>query len=120
MLKAILAGMLAVALSTVPAIARTAPEPSVAEGEVRIFGLPIFTSDNVQIGAVAETGTDDDGHMMLLAEIDSVLGMGSRIVAIPVELIVLRTGRVDLFLTAAEVRDALSSGEDHWDQASTN
>ena len=111
MLNAILAGMLAFALSAAPTTARAAPEAPIAK-EARLYGFPIFTSDGVQIGAVAETGTDDDGLMVLLAEIEKPLGLGTQTIAVPVELIVLKTDRIELYLTATEVRERLSSAED--------
>src|SRR6478752_7283191 len=111
MWNAILAGMLAFALSALPAIARASPDLPTTKGEVRLYGLPIFTSDGVQIGTVAETGTDDDGHLVLLAELEQPLGIGTQTVAIPVELTVLHTDRIGLLLTVTEVRERLSSAE---------
>ena len=118
MWNAILAGMLAFALSALPAIARASPDLPTTKGEVRLYGLPIFTSDGVQFGAVAETGTDDDGRLVLLAEVEQPLGIGTQTVAIPVELIVLHTDRIDLLLTVTEVRERLSSAEADGDQRS--
>src|SRR5882757_10982518 len=111
MLNLILAGMLAFALGVAPAFARAAPEVPSTRGEARLYGLPIFTSDGVQVGAVAETGTDDDGDMVLLAVLASPLGGGTQNVAIPLELIVLRANRIDLLLTATEVRERLAGAE---------
>ena len=111
MWNAIVTGVLAIALSAVPAIARAAPELPSANAEARLYGLPIFTSDGLRIGAVAETGTDDDGYMVLLAELEGTISMGPQIVAIPLELIFLRADRIDLFLTATEVRERLSAAK---------
>jgi hypothetical protein len=111
MWNSIVAGMLAVALSAVPAIARTAPELPSANAEARLYGLPIFTSDGLRIGAVAETATADDGYMVLLAELEGTVSMGPQMVAIPLELILLRADRIDLFLTATEVRERLSAAK---------
>ena len=111
MWKAILAGMLACGLSGAPAIARASLEVPTAQGEVRLYGLPIFTSDGVEIGAVAETGTDEDGHLVLLAEISMPPGVGAQLVAVPLDLIALRTDRINLSLTLTEVRKTLASAE---------
>jgi hypothetical protein len=112
MWNSIVAGMLAVALSAVPTIARAAPELPSANAEARLYGLPIFTSDGLRIGAVAETGTDDDGYMvLLLAELEGTISTGPQIVAIPLELILLRADRIDLFLSETEVRERLSAAK---------
>jgi hypothetical protein len=111
MWNAILAGFFAFALS-VAAIARAAPEAPIAKQETQLYGLPIFTSDGVRVGVVAETGTDNDGRLVLLSELERPLGIGMQIVAIPLELIVIHADRVDLFLTAAEVRERLSKAAD--------
>ena len=111
MWNAIVAGMLAVALTAVPTVARAAPELPSANAAARLYGLPIFSSDGLQIGAVAETGTDDDGYMVLLAQLEGTINTDPQIVAIPLELILLRADRIDLFLTATEVRERLSTAK---------
>jgi hypothetical protein len=108
MWNAIRAGVLVLAVSVVPGIARAAPAEPVVKDDIQPCALPIFTSDGVQIGEVAETGTDEDGHLVFLAELAKPLGIGTEIVAIPLELIVLRKDRVNLVLTATEVRQRLS------------
>jgi sporulation protein YlmC with PRC-barrel domain len=111
MWNAIFAGLLACALSA-PAIARAAPGAPIAKEETQLYGLPIFTSDGVRVGAVAETGTDNGGRLVLLSELERPLGIGMQIVAIPLDLIVIHADRIDLFLTATEVRERLSKAAD--------
>ena len=103
------AGMLALALAPLPAAARAAPDLRDAAPQARLYGLPIYTSDGVEIGAVTATGTDEDGHTVLLAEIGMPLGIGTQTVAIPLDLIALRGNWIDLSLTATEVRQTLSN-----------
>jgi PRC-barrel domain protein len=107
MWKAILAGVLVFAVSVVPDMARAAPAEPIVKEDVQLYGLPIFTSDGVQIGAVAETGTDDNGHLVLLAELANPLGIGTETVAIPLELIMLHNDRINLLLTETEVSQRL-------------
>jgi PRC-barrel domain len=110
MWKAIVgAGMLAFVLGSAPALARPEPERPAAEVTAPLYRLAIFTSDGVEIGAVTDTGTDEDGHTVLLAEIGQPLGFGLETVAIPLDLITLKDNRIDLSLTASEVRDILAS-----------
>jgi hypothetical protein len=105
------AGMLAFVLGSAPALARPEPEPErpAAEATAPLQGLAVFTSDGVEIGAVTDTGTDEDGHTVLLAEIGLTLGFGTETVAIPLDLFTLKDNRIDLSLTASEVRDILAS-----------
>lgn len=103
------AGTLAFLLGSGPALARTEPELPAAEATSPLYGLAIFTSDGVKIGAITDTGTDEDGHTVLLAEIGLPLGFGTETVAIPLDLVVFKDNRIDLSLTATEVSDILAS-----------
>ena len=105
----IAAGILAFALVPAPAFAQTAPELSAAEAPAPLLGLPVFTSDGVEIGAVTDTGTDEEGHLVLLAEVGRPLGIGTETVAIPLNLVALGKDRIDLTLTETEVRDILAA-----------
>jgi len=105
----IAAGILAFALVPAPAFARTAPELSAAEAPAPLLGLPVFTSDGVEIGAVTDTGTDEDGRLVLLAEVGRPLGIGTETVAIPLDLAAFGRDRIDLSLTEREVRDILAA-----------
>ena len=102
--------MLAFSISPAPAFASLAAELPIIRAEATLYGLPIFTTDGVEIGAAAATGTDEDGHTVLLAGIAMPLGIGTQTVAIPLELLALRGDRIDLSLTATEVKERLSSG----------
>jgi hypothetical protein len=108
MWNAIRAGTFIFAVSTLPGIAPAAPAEPIVKGDIQPYGLPIFTSDGVEIGAVAETGTDDDGHLVFLAKLAKPLGIGTETVAVPLELIILHKDRVNVLLTETEVRQRLS------------
>ena len=103
------AAIFALLLGPVPALARTALEPLAAEEAGPLYGIAIFTSDGVKIGTVTDTGTDEDGSTVLLAEIGQPLSIGTETVAIPLDLVALRDNRIDLSLTATEVSDILAS-----------
>ena len=104
-----LAGMLAFTVGSAAA-ARIADVPTGTK-ELRLYGLPIFTSDGVEIGVVSDTGTDEDDRLVLLAEITMPLGIGAQTVAIPLDLIEVKSDRVDLSLTAAQVRETISRAQ---------
>jgi hypothetical protein len=97
-----------VALSGAPTFARfAAAAPNTSEEGQRI-GIPIFTSDGAEIGVVTATGTDEDGHFVLLTELGTALGLNAQTVAIPMELLVVRSDRVDLLLSIEEIRQRLA------------
>ena len=103
------AGMVAFMLGSAPALARPEPELPAAEATAPRYRLAIFTSDGVKIGAITDTGTDEDGHTVLLAEVGLPLGFATETVAIPLDLVVFKDNRIDLSLTATEVSDILAS-----------
>jgi PRC-barrel domain len=118
MWKAILAaGVMAIALGSGPALARPEPELPAAEATAPLYGLAIFTSDGVKIGAVTDTGTDEDGHTVLLTEIALPLGIGTETVAIPLDLVVFGDNRIDLSLTANELSAIVASARRNRDSA---
>jgi hypothetical protein len=102
-------GILAFALGSTPTSARTAHELPAAEAQMPLLGLPVYTSDGVEIGAVTDTGTDEDGRLVLLAEVGRPLGIGTETVASPLDLAAFGRDRIDLSLTEREVRDILAA-----------
>ena len=62
------------------------------------------------MGRVTEVGIDD-GQAILIAEIERPLGIGADPVAIPVEMFARKGDRVELSITAVEVRDRLARPE---------
>ena len=107
MLRALLAGMLAVTLAAMPAAAQTLLEPPAAQVNAALIGLPIFSSDGEELGRATEVGMYD-GEAILIAEIERLLGIGSTLVAIPAHMIELRADRIRLTITASQVRDTLA------------
>jgi hypothetical protein len=56
MWRAIACALIALALGAAPVVAQRAPMVPTADGGVALYALPIFTSDGVDIGAVAAVG----------------------------------------------------------------
>jgi hypothetical protein len=98
MLKMLLAGALAAALTTAPGIAQEKNRRPLAGAHAVLVGLPVFTSDGREIGKVTGMARDQD-EPMLIAEIERRLGIGSRTVAIPIDMFVQRPDRIELTLT---------------------
>lgn len=102
---------LATALTVGPAMSQHRQGPSAAQADNALIGLPIFSSDGEQIGKVVEIGIDDDDQALVVAEIERPLGFGADAVAIPTGMFVQRADRIELTITAAQVRDILAKAE---------
>jgi PRC-barrel domain len=105
--RALLAGTLAIVLATAPAMAQERQQRPAARAATVLIGLPVFSSDGQQIGKVTELGKYD-GQPVLIVEIDRPLGIGPDAVAIPIDMFVQRPDRIELTITADQVRDRLA------------
>ena len=99
---------LVIALAAAPAMAQ---QQRPAKADRALVGLPIFTSEGKEIGKVLATGIDEDDQPVLVAEIERPLGIGADAVAIPTELFVRKSHRIELTITDAEVRDRLAGAK---------
>ncbi|HEY5831829.1 MAG: PRC-barrel domain-containing protein [Hyphomicrobiaceae bacterium] len=110
MLRTLLAaGLLGAALSAAPASAQQSqppPAPS-AQPDSSLVGLPVYSSDGHKLGDVTEVGTFG-GKRMLRAEIGTFLGMGSSPVLIPADMFARKDDRIEVAMSADEVRDTVS------------
>jgi hypothetical protein len=110
MLKMLLAVPIAVVLTALPSDGQQIhPQPR-AGSSVLLVGLPVFTSDGQEIGKVAGWAKHQGEHL-LIAEIERRLATGSQAVAIPIDMFVQRTDRIELFITAQQVGDKLARPE---------
>ena len=93
----------AMPLTVLPALAQQSevqqPEPGTSP-----IGLPIYTSDGEHLGEVVQVISYGD-KPALRAEIGSFLGLGVTTAVIPATMFNRRVDRIELTLTAAEVRD---------------
>jgi hypothetical protein len=99
----------AVVLAAAPAAAQRGDRPAVGRAG-SLVGLSIFSSDGKRIGKILATGVDEDNHAVLIAEIERPLGIGADAVAIPFDMFVRKSNRVELTITAAEVSARISGG----------
>jgi len=83
-------------------------KPPAHKTDRALIGLPVFSSDGRRIGRILAIGIDDDNRAVLVAEIERPLGLGSDAVAIPADMFVRKSNRIDLTITAAEVGDIIS------------
>jgi hypothetical protein len=103
------AGALSVAAATGQAFAQTAP-PQAAPSEQALTGLAVFSSDGQKMGEITHVGTAA-GKQAVRAEIGGFLGLGPRSVIIPADMFVQKPDRIEVSMTAEEVRDTLTRQE---------
>jgi hypothetical protein len=106
--KMLLAVLVAVALTSLPGEGQQMhPQPG-AGSSVLLVGLPVFTSDGQEIGKVIGWAKHQGEHL-LIAEIEQRLGIGSQPLAIPIDMFVQRADRIELTLTAKQVKVRLGA-----------
>ena len=110
---ALVAGSLAMGLAATPATAQNqqppppATQPPAAQEQTNLVGLPVYSTDGQKLGEVTEVGTVG-GRKMLRAEIGAFLGIGPSPVLIPADMFAHKNDRIEVAMTADEVRDTLS------------
>ena len=82
-------------------------ETQAAEPTTTAIGLPIFTSDGEHLGEVVQIISYGD-KPALRAEIGSFLGLGATTAVIPANMFERKPDRIELTMTAAEVRDTVA------------
>jgi ribosomal 30S subunit maturation factor RimM len=106
-MRSVLAAIaLAVTLGTVPASAQQAQSPGTQE-ETALVGLPLYSADGERLGEITQVGMHGE-HKAAQAEIGGFLAMGPKTVIIPLVALEQKAGRVQLGMTAAEIKDMLS------------
>ena len=102
--------VLAVTLVTAPASAQQAQPSSGAQEEIALVGLPLYSADGEKLGEITQVGMHGE-HKAVQAEIGGFLAMGPKTVIIPLVALEQKDGRVELGMTAAEVKDMLSQNQ---------
>lgn len=95
----------AVAALAIPALAQPSP-PAALESDANLVGFAVYSSDGQKLGSVTKVGMVGD-QRAVQAMLDD-LGDGSSDVVIPQALFAQKPDRIELTMTAAEVRDTLS------------
>jgi hypothetical protein len=110
MLKPTLATLtLAIALAVVPASAQQSQPQAIEPGaDTSLVGLPVFSSDGEMLGQVTETVVFG-ARPAVRAEMSAFLGFGSGTVLIDADVFQKKADRIELSMTAAEVKETISS-----------
>ena len=96
---------LAAGLAAAPASAQQSTPP--AQVEVELVGLPVFSSDGHKLGEVTQVGMSAAGPAVQ-AQIGGFLGLGPSTVVIPAASFERKPDRIELPMTAEDVKDRVS------------
>jgi hypothetical protein len=123
MIRPILAaGSIAAALAVLPAMAQQqspsteppAAQPAPPKGEPEggpvdpgLVGLVVYSSDGQRLGEVAEVGMAG-GTPAVRVEMGEFLGLGSSSVIVNAKAIERKQDRVEIAMTAAEIKDTIT------------
>ena len=92
-------------LAAAPVFAQEVPRQ--AQQAVTLVGLPVYSSDGEKIGEVVQVG-QYEGQKAVVAKMEPAIGVGPQGVLIPDGAYTEKSDRIELPLTATEVKDTLS------------
>jgi sporulation protein YlmC with PRC-barrel domain len=92
-----------VCLVAVPAVHA---QTSAQRGTSAVVGMPIYSSDGMEIGQVTNIGKYR-GEKSLIGEVGQMLGFGTRYVLIPKAIATIEKDRVILTITSERVSEML-------------
>ena len=104
------AAIVLLAVAAGPVAAQQAPsvenQPGVGVAPT-LVGLPVYSSDGQRLGQISEVGSSM-GTPAVRAEMEESLGIGARNVIIFAHAFQQKSDRIELAMTAAEVKDTLT------------
>ena len=95
----------AMALSCQPASAQPA-RPDPAQPGTLVVGLPIYSADGEKLGEVTQVGTHE-GQQAVVAQLEPSIGTAAKVL-IPAEMMTQKGDRLELPMTAEEVKKSIS------------
>ena len=104
------AGSIALALVISPVVAQQSPspdQPTAQQIDPSLVGLPVFSSDGLKLGQVAEVGVSG-GEPVVRAELGDFLGIGATSVVIGADVFEKKADRIQIAMTAEEIKDTIS------------
>jgi hypothetical protein len=105
MLRSFLVGALALVLAAGPGFAQER-QPPAAQME-SLVGLAVYSSDGQRLGEIKQVGMPGT-QPAARADIGGFLDVAQSAVVIPINMIVQKPDRIELSMTAAEVKDTLN------------
>jgi hypothetical protein len=107
------AAVIAAALTATPTLAQQAQPPAVqtappaVQTEHELVGLAVYSSDGEKLGQVTQVGTAG-GQPAVRAELGGFLDVAPSAVVIPATMFAQKPDRIEVAMTAAEVKETLS------------
>jgi len=101
------AAALAVALTGSPSLAQQADPPAAAQAQPPLVGLAVYSSDGEKLGQVTQVGSAA-GQPAVRAELGGFLDVAPSAVVIPANMFEQKPDRIEISMTAAEVKDTLT------------
>jgi len=108
------AAVVAAALAATPALAQQA-QPPAAQNERELVGLAAYSSDGEKLGQVTHVGTAG-GQPAVRAELGGFLDVAPSAVVIPATMFEHKSDRIEVAMTAAEVKETLSKQQEQQQQ----
>jgi hypothetical protein len=100
------AAVLAVGLAGTPSLAQQA-QPPAAQVQPPLVGLAVYSSDGEKLGQVTQVGSAG-GQPAVRAELGGFLDVAPSAVVIPASMFEQKPDRIEISMTAAEVKETLS------------
>jgi len=104
------AAVIAAALTATPTLAQQA-KPPVVETEHELVGLAVYSSDGEKLGQVTQVGTAG-GQPAVRAELGGFLDVAPSAVVIPATMFAQKPDRIEVSMTAVEVKETLSKQQE--------
>jgi len=105
--RALTAALVAAAFAaTLPVLAQPTQPPSTS-AEPSLVGLAVYSSDGQRLGQVTHAGMAGN-QPVVRADFGDFLGLGPIAVIIPAALFAQKADRIEVSMTAAEVKDRLA------------
>jgi PRC-barrel domain len=115
MIRQILAAAsVALGLAGTPAVAQQSPspdQPMAQEADPTLVGLSVYSSDGQKVGQVSEVGTSG-GQPAVRADLGEFLGMNPGSVIIGGHAFERKADRIEIAMTAQEIKDTISKQRD--------
>jgi hypothetical protein len=100
------AAVIAAVLTATPTLAQQTQPPPV-QTEHPLVGLAVYSSDGAKLGQVTQVGTAG-GQPAVRAELGGFLDVAPSAVVIPATMFAQKPDRIEVSMTAAEVKETLS------------
>jgi PRC-barrel domain protein len=108
------AAVIAAGLTATPTLAQQGQPPAV-QTEHELVGLAVYSSDGEKLGQVTQVGTAG-GQPAVRAELGGFLDVAPSAVVIPATMFAHKPDRIEVAMTAAEVKETLTKQQQQQQQ----